>query len=81
MPADLLQPVEPDRGRVQRPAKCAADGTDHLGHIEHSTAIAAYIRRRDARSDPATGLITDSPIRSWTDQLAEGCVTRHWSAR
>jgi transposase len=43
------------------------NGTDHHTHTEQNTAIAAYIRWRNTRARPKTGVATDSPIRTWTD--------------
>ncbi|SES36040.1 DDE superfamily endonuclease [Lentzea xinjiangensis] len=43
----------------------ALDGTDHRSHAEQNAAIGAYIRWRNARAEPKTGFVTDSPIRTW----------------
>ncbi|WP_281199893.1 IS630 family transposase [Lentzea jiangxiensis] len=49
----------------------ALNGTDHRSHTEQNAAIAAYIRWRNARARPKTGLATDSPIRTWTHYPAK----------
>lgn len=35
----------------------ALNGTDHRTHEEHNAAIAAYVRRRNARAEPKTSTI------------------------
>ncbi|MFC6087788.1 transposase [Saccharothrix lopnurensis] len=49
----------------------ARNGTDHYSHTEQNAAIAAYIRWHNARAQPKTGFVTDSPIRTWTQYPAE----------
>ncbi|MFE7424052.1 hypothetical protein [Streptomyces sp. NPDC057545] len=45
----------------------ALNGTDHRSHNAQNAAIAACIRRRDARPPPKAPFATDSPIlREWT---------------
>ena len=46
-------------------------GTDHRTHAEQNAAIAACIRRRDARAEPKTNFAPDSPIRQWTEYPAK----------
>ncbi|MGW8399111.1 hypothetical protein ACWGLP_20905 [Streptomyces lydicus] len=43
----------------------ALNGTDHRSHGEQNAAITAYIRWRNARAEPKTGFVPDSPIRIW----------------
>ncbi|MGW2564190.1 hypothetical protein ACWCXB_34285 [Streptomyces sp. NPDC001514] len=45
----------------------ALNGTDHRSHGEQNAAIAAYIRRRNARAEPKTNFTPDSPVRPWTE--------------
>ncbi|MER6145927.1 transposase [Streptomyces sparsogenes] len=44
----------------------ALNGTDHRSHDEQNAAIAAYVRWRNARTEPKTTFAPDSPIRTWT---------------
>ncbi|WP_445528783.1 transposase [Streptomyces cyslabdanicus] len=45
----------------------ALNGTDYRSHGEQNAAIAAYIRRRNARTEPKTNFAPDSPVRQWTE--------------
>ncbi|MFJ5688085.1 IS630 family transposase [Streptomyces sp. NPDC093099] len=45
----------------------ALNGTDHRSHTEQNAAIAAYVRRRNARAEPKARFAPDSPIREWTE--------------
>ncbi|WP_406729089.1 IS630 family transposase [Streptomyces sp. GD-15H] len=47
------------------------NGTDHRTHEEQNAAIAAYVRRRNARAEPKTNFALDSPIRQWTQYPAQ----------
>nr|WP_235613913.1 IS630 family transposase [Streptomyces olivochromogenes] len=49
----------------------ALNGTDHRTHEERNAAIAAYVRRRNARANPKTNFAPASPVRSWTEYLAK----------
>jgi hypothetical protein len=44
----------------------ALDGADHRGHGEQNAAIAACVRRRNARAEPRTDFAPGSPVRQWT---------------
>ncbi|MGI5350399.1 hypothetical protein ACQEU8_19800 [Streptomyces sp. CA-250714] len=41
------------------------DGTAHRSHHEQSIAVAAYVRRHNARAVPKTDFAPHSPIRTW----------------
>ncbi|MFF5265284.1 IS630 family transposase [Actinomadura viridis] len=45
----------------------ALNGTDHQSHTEQGTAIADYMRWRNARALPKRHFAPDSVIRTWTD--------------
>jgi transposase len=45
----------------------ALNGTDHRSHAEQNTAIAGYVRWRNARAQPKVHFAVGSPIRTWTD--------------
>jgi hypothetical protein len=47
------------------------NGTDHRSHVEQNAVIETYIRWRNRRALPRTGLATDSPIRTWTHYPAK----------
>jgi hypothetical protein len=52
--------------------RVALNGTDHRSHDEQNAAIAAYVRRRNARAEPKkTNFAPVSPIRQWTQYPAE----------
>ncbi|MEU2597799.1 hypothetical protein ABZ669_11215 [Streptomyces hirsutus] len=53
----------------------ALNGTDHRTHGERDAAIAACVRRRDARAEPRTGFAQGSPIRQWTPHPGPSNVT------
>ncbi|QYN38212.1 hypothetical protein K1T35_13845 [Pseudonocardia sp. DSM 110487] len=42
------------------------NGTDHGSHDEQNSAIAAYVRWRNARARPKSNFAVGSPIRIWT---------------
>ena len=44
----------------------ALNGTDHRSHAEQNTAIAGYVRWRNARAQPKVNFAVGSPIRTWT---------------
>jgi hypothetical protein len=46
----------------------------HTGQI---AALAGYVRWYNIRAQPKVNFATDSPIRTWTDYPAQGCVTSH----
>jgi hypothetical protein len=46
-------------------------GVMHSTHEEQNAAIAAYVRRRNARAEPKTDFAQDSPVRQWTQYPAE----------
>jgi transposase len=45
----------------------ALNGTDHRSHDEQNAAIGAYVRWRNARTQPKRNFAVGSPIRTWTD--------------
>ena len=45
----------------------ALNGTDHRSHAQQNAAIAAYVRWRNAYTEPKVNFAIDSPIRTWTD--------------
>jgi transposase len=49
----------------------ALNGTDHRSHAEQNTAIAAYVRRRNARAQPKANFAVGPPIRTWTNYPAK----------
>ncbi|WP_201453038.1 transposase [Rhodococcus sp. T7] len=49
----------------------ALNGTDHRNHAEQNSAIATYMRWRDAHVEPKITFAPDSPIRSWTEYPAK----------
>ncbi|MHA6623741.1 IS630 family transposase [Pseudonocardia sp. DLS-67] len=49
----------------------ALNGTDHRSHEEQNTAIAAYVRWRNARAQPKVNFAVGSPIRTWTSYPAK----------
>ncbi len=44
----------------------ALNGTDHRSHTEQNSAIAGYVRWRNARTPPKVHFAVGSPIRTWT---------------
>jgi len=60
--------AELDRGRVRGAALLRAlNGTDYRSHGEQNSAIAGYVRWRNARARPKVNFAINSPIRTWTD--------------
>jgi hypothetical protein len=45
--------------------------TDHRTHAEQNSAIAAYVRWRNARARPKVNFAAGSPIRTWTSYPAK----------
>lgn len=49
--------------------------------VVQNAAIAAYVRRRNARAEPKTGFAQDSPIRQWMRYPAKAAWSGHPTSR
>jgi hypothetical protein len=61
--ASWLNWIEPEFAALRY---FALNGTDHRTHAEQGTAIAAYLRWRNARARPKRDFAPGSVIRTWT---------------